>query len=198
VCVCVCVCVFFWFWIIVSFIKYTKYLFLIGQQVVFPRGSSDLFATCSMNDIRVWQTATSKELLRISVPNKVGLSEIVHIPEIYCVYGHPFVCPLSSSFLFFCDSSVQDCHCIAFHPDGKSIVSGWDDGVIRAFTPQTGKLMFEIPNAHSKGVTALAFTHDAGRLVSGGGEGLVRVWKLGKETQTLVTGMKEHKVLIFN
>ncbi len=44
----------------------------------------------------------------------------------------------------------QECHCIAFHPDGKSIVSGWDDGVVRAFTPQTGKLLFQISNAQSK------------------------------------------------
>lgn len=129
------------------------------NQVAFPRGTSDLFATCSLNDIRVWQTATGKELLRISVPNK-------------------------------------ECHCIAFHPDGKAIVSGWDDGVVRAFTPQTGKLMYQIVNAQSKGVTALAFTNDATRLLTGGGEGLVRVWKLGKDTQTLVTGMKEHKGLI--
>jgi WD40 repeat protein len=30
---------------------------------------SDVFATCSKNDIRVWNTETSLELLRISVPN---------------------------------------------------------------------------------------------------------------------------------
>ena len=83
------------------------------QQVAFPRGTSELFATCSINDIRVWQTATNKEALRITVPNK-------------------------------------ECHCISFQPDGKFIVSGWDDGVVRAFTPQTGKLLFEIPNAQSK------------------------------------------------
>lgn len=30
---------------------------------------SDLFATCAKNEIRVWNTDTSKELLRIEVPN---------------------------------------------------------------------------------------------------------------------------------
>lgn len=30
---------------------------------------SDVFVTCSKNDIRVWNTNTSKELLRITVPN---------------------------------------------------------------------------------------------------------------------------------
>lgn len=33
------------------------------------RGTSELFATCSQDDIRVWHTESSKELLRIRVPN---------------------------------------------------------------------------------------------------------------------------------
>uniref|UniRef100_A0A8C7SWI7 Cilia- and flagella-associated protein 52 n=1 Tax=Oncorhynchus mykiss TaxID=8022 RepID=A0A8C7SWI7_ONCMY len=39
------------------------------KDVAFPFGSSELFATCSQDDIRVWHAETSKELLRISVPN---------------------------------------------------------------------------------------------------------------------------------
>jgi hypothetical protein len=41
------------------------------QQVEFAPGSSDIFATCSSPDIRIWQTASNKELLRIVVPNQV-------------------------------------------------------------------------------------------------------------------------------
>ena len=33
-------------------------------------------------------------------------------------------------------------------PDGKSIISGWNDGKIRAHGPQTGKLLYTINNAH--------------------------------------------------
>lgn len=40
---------------------------------------------------------------------------------------------------------------IIFSYDGKSIISAWNDGVIRAFTPLTGKLIYAIPNAHNKG-----------------------------------------------
>lgn len=40
---------------------------------------------------------------------------------------------------------------IVFSYDGKSIVSAWNDGVIRAFTPLTGKLIYAIPHAHNKG-----------------------------------------------
>lgn len=40
---------------------------------------------------------------------------------------------------------------VLFAYDGRSILTAWDDGVIRAFTPLTGKLMYAIPNAHNKG-----------------------------------------------
>lgn len=35
----------------------------------FVSGSSDLFATCCYQDIRIWHLPSSKELLRITVPN---------------------------------------------------------------------------------------------------------------------------------
>lgn len=40
---------------------------------------------------------------------------------------------------------------VLFAHDGQSILTAWDDGVIRAFTPITGKLIYAIPNAHNKG-----------------------------------------------
>lgn len=41
---------------------------------------------------------------------------------------------------------------IIFSFDGKSIITAWNDGTIRAFTPLTGKLIYAISNAHNKGV----------------------------------------------
>lgn len=55
--------------------------------------------------------------------------------------------------------------------DGKSIISGWSDGKIRAFGPQSGKLLYTINDAHHKAVTALATTSDSKRVISGGEEG---------------------------
>ncbi|KAM6297486.1 cilia- and flagella-associated protein 52 [Aegotheles albertisi] len=124
-------------------------------DIVFPVGCSDLFATCSKNDIRVWHTPESKELLRIVNPNVT-------------------------------------CHALEIMKDGESIVSGWSDRKIRAFTPQTGQLMYEINNAHSSAVTAIAATSDGQRIVSGGGEGQVRVWQIYEKIQKLVEVMKEH------
>nr|XP_020760200.1 cilia- and flagella-associated protein 52 [Odocoileus virginianus texanus] len=106
------------------------------EDIVFPFGTAELFATCAKKDIRVWHTLTNRELLRITVPN-------------------------------------MTCHGIDFMRDGKSIISAWDDGRIRAFAPETGRLMYVINNAHRIGVTAIATTSDYKRIISGGGEGEV-------------------------
>jgi WD40 repeat protein len=77
--------------------------------------------------------------------------------------------------------------------DGKSIVSGWNDGKIRAFLPQSGKLFYVINDAHNHGVTALALTDDCQRVISGGMEGEVRIWKIGSQTQIMEASLKEHR-----
>ncbi|XP_021270320.1 cilia- and flagella-associated protein 52 [Numida meleagris] len=125
------------------------------HDIVFPFGTSDLFATCSKDDIRVWHTPENRELLRIVIPN-------------------------------------MTCNAIDFMRDGKSIISAWNDGKIRAFMPESGREMYVINNAHSLGVTAIAATTDCKRIVSGGGEGQVRVWTIGEKTRKLEAVLKEH------
>ncbi|BHF74951.1 Cilia- and flagella-associated protein 52 [Sparganum proliferum] len=111
------------------------------NDVKFANNCADLFVTCSFEDIRVFNTPTQQELLRINIPNMV-------------------------------------CYTIDIMKDGTSIVSGWDDSKIRAFAPESGRLMYTVHDAHKKGVTAIAATSDKTRIVSGGGEGQVRVWRL--------------------
>ena len=99
------------------------------NEISFPYGYSEVFATCSMNDIRVWNSRNRQELLRIQVPN-------------------------------------VECHTVSFMQNGKSIVSGWSDGQIRAFLPQSGKLLYVINNAHVHGATAITTTSDSGRYIT--------------------------------
>ena len=87
-----------------------------------------------------------------------------------------------------------ECLCVNFMNDGKSIISGWSDGKIRAFKPRSGKLIYAINDAHRGGVTtAITSSKDCLRIISGGQSGRVRVWKIGKETQIMIASMKEHK-----
>lgn len=85
------------------------------------------------------------------------------------------------------------CQCICISPDGKAVITGWNDGKIRAFKPKSAKLMYVINNAHRDSVTAIACTSDSKRLVSGGKGGEVRIWNVGQQTQTMIASLKQHK-----
>lgn len=41
-----------------------------------------------------------------------------------------------------------ECHCIQITQGGGTILSGWEDGKIRAFYPESGRLKFVINDAH--------------------------------------------------
>uniref|UniRef100_A0A3Q1HKP4 Cilia- and flagella-associated protein 52 n=1 Tax=Anabas testudineus TaxID=64144 RepID=A0A3Q1HKP4_ANATE len=129
------------------------------KDVAIAFGTSELFATCSKEDIRLWHIDKPKELLRITVPN-------------------------------------MTCNSLDFMVDGHSIISAWDDGKIRVFAPESGRVMLIIHNAHRMGVTAIAGTRDCKRIVSGGGEGQVRVWELQSRGHRLLETMKEHKATV--
>ena len=88
---------------------------------------------------------------------------------------------------------------VDFMPDGKSIISAWTDGKIRAFLPQSGKLYWIINNAHKAGqkdfggVTCIAVSQDCKNVISGGEDCEVRVWDIGLQTKKLQSAQKVHR-----
>lgn len=48
---------------------------------------------------------------------------------------------------------TQICKSILISHDGRSIISGWSDGKIRAFYPESGKLLYVIHDVHKGDVT---------------------------------------------
>ena len=91
-----------------------------------------------------------------------------------------------------------ECFDIDFSQDGKTILSAWSDGKIRAFLPQSGKLLYEIIDAHREGVTAIQGTVESKRVFSGGMDGTIRVWSTGLQKQNLIHSMKEHRGRVWN
>lgn len=85
---------------------------------------------------------------------------------------------------------------VVFAKDGKSVITSWNDGCLRAFTPLTGKLIFTITNAHNKGCSCVAVSSSGRLLASGGVEGQVRVWKIGATSQDLVGVLKQHSASV--
>ncbi|ABO97220.1 predicted protein [Ostreococcus lucimarinus CCE9901] len=88
---------------------------------------------------------------------------------------------------------TSKCLCVSFMPDGDTLLSGWDDGKIRAHDRETGELFFVAANAHDK-VTALRGMKDSSGIISGGSEGNVRLWNvINGSIITLEASMKEHR-----
>ena len=69
--------------------------------------------------------------------------------------------------------------CVAVAADGGLLHSGWDDGKLRCFTPEKGRLALVVHDAQPDAVTALAATTDGRRVMTGGRDGRVRLWALG-------------------
>jgi len=151
----------------------------------------------------------------------ISTGHVRHINDIAFHYGNAQV-PGSSQFFLTCGKNdiriwrlpggpellrIQvpqlECNCVIVSPQGNLIVSGWDDGLIRAFSPESGKLRFVITDAHPAegGVRSLAMD-DNDVIVSGGGDGRVRVWKLKHCADRIVTKMivshKDHNKQVTN
>ena len=90
-----------------------------------------------------------------------------------------------------------DCKACSVSPSGGLIVSGWSDGKIRAFLPESGKMKFLIPDAHQGMCTALALADDDNyapwRIISGGADGRVRIWNITSQHQAMISSLKEHR-----
>lgn len=86
-------------------------------------------------------------------------------------------------------AGMKCCPCMVVQ-NGQSIISGWSDGKIRAFGPQSGKLLYTIHDAHQGAVTAISGTPDSSRIISGGEEGMVRMWAIHPHSQVMQASMK--------
>lgn len=53
-------------------------------------------------------------------------------------------------------------------------------------------MLYAIENAHKSGVTAVTTTDDTKNIISGGGEGEVRVWEKIGSTWKMKGSVKEH------
>ncbi|MGB3512819.1 MAG: hypothetical protein WBA93_27100 [Microcoleaceae cyanobacterium] len=69
--------------------------------------------------------------------------------------------------------------CLAFNPDGKTLLSGSSDGKIQEWTV-TGKPLSTFPEnseQHSRGVTSIAFSPDGETLISSGRDQTIKIWQ---------------------
>ena len=74
----------------------------------------------------------------------------------------------------------------AFSPDGKTVASGFDDGVIQLFSIESTSCLRTF-SRHRKPVVAVAFSPDSSNVVSGSNDKTLKLWK-----ETCVRKFSEH------
>ena len=86
------------------------------------------------------------------------------------------------------------CHSINLTNDGSLILSGWSDGKVRAFYPESGAVKFVIHDAHALGVTAVCASMRGDRIITGGADGKVRFWDA--RSLKMISSLCEHKTRV--
>jgi len=76
---------------------------------------------------------------------------------------------------------------VLFSPDGRWVVTGGEDGMIRAWDPSSGKLGFELPG-HTSCVNNLAFAPDGRTLASGSCDKTARLWDFAARRELRTIG----------
>jgi len=155
------------------------------NDMCFPRRSSDLFVTCSKNDIRIWNCAKRRELLRIQVPNITCQCICLNPPgsTILSGWGDSKIRafkPQSGKL----DYVITDAHQGAVtsvictnSPEESSgqygVVSGGADGRVRIWR---GNKMIASLKEHKGAVTEIKITKDDTQLVSASADGSCIIW----------------------
>ncbi|WP_407882752.1 WD40 repeat domain-containing protein, partial [Scytonema sp. NUACC26] len=79
---------------------------------------------------------------------------------------------------------------IAISQDGITLASGGDDGTVKLWNFQTGRLLSSL-SGHSTGVKSIAISPNGRTVVSGGVDGTVKLWDL--QTGRLLRTLNGHK-----
>lgn len=85
---------------------------------------------------------------------------------------------------------------VAYHPNSKAerLVLGMADGSISIWNLGDARRIAEIapPERHAGPVTCLDYSPDGTRLISGGGDGLVRIWNASSDVPVLLASLTGH------
>ncbi|KAA6390230.1 MAG: hypothetical protein EZS28_014239 [Streblomastix strix] len=78
---------------------------------------------------------------------------------------------------------------------GYSVISGWSDGKIRSFGPESGRMQHVIGDVHKK-VSSVSTFQNSSAIVSGVSEGQICLWKFNRDNQQIVATRKEYVVAL--
>jgi hypothetical protein len=84
-------------------------------------------------------------------------------------------------------------HAVAFHPDGKRVLTGSSDNTIGVWSLESGALLFQL-EGHTDSVRGLLCLRDGKTLISSSDDATIRIWDLPTRSQRQVLRGHENKV----
>jgi RNA polymerase sigma factor (sigma-70 family) len=142
--------------------------------------------------LQLWDIGTGKLLHGINDPKKGFAHSVAFSPNGEMVAASLegriiLVDSRTGQQLRHLDTNTQTSGCLVFTPDGKTLVSGTQNGELRVWNTATGEIRF---NLNSAGVTALALSPDGTTAALGGYGSSVQLWNVdtGKRLFTQYQG----------
>ncbi|KZC13749.1 WD repeat-containing protein 16 [Dufourea novaeangliae] len=152
-------------------------------DLAFPRNRSEIFATTSKHDIRVWKLKTQKELLRITVPNFICSSlcfdrnsgTIISAWDDGAIRGFALN---GGNLLFVIDRAhTRSVSAITITNDDCRLISGGCDGQVRVWNAKSEmRQLLHVLKEHRGPITSLHVSSDDKNLISSSTDGTCIIW----------------------
>jgi RNA polymerase sigma factor (sigma-70 family) len=164
---------------------------------VSPDGHLLAVATNGGTHIRLLESATGKELQRLTNPGSGWFTAVAFSPDGKTLltggnrfrggwWGTPCLWDVrTGKELRQFQGHQNNARSVAFSPDGKTVVSGGEDSTVRLWETDTGKEL-RLLRGHQHQVEAVVFSPD-GRILASSGAQTIRFWDLetGRELRRL-------------
>ena len=148
------------------------------------------------NEVAVCDAATGRDRYDFRFPVGVGTQRVALFPDgkrlaLACANLTLRIVDLPPPFALIGEPPRPKVWCVAYSPDGKVLVSGDGDGLIRVCDPGAGESRAEL-RGHRDMVNALAFSPPGqmgdrpALLASGSNDGTVRLWDVGRGRERAV------------
>jgi WD40 repeat protein len=143
--------------------------------------------------IRVWDTITGHELAVLRGERNFGCLKFLTDGNVVRSNA-PSVIEIDSTR----EAAIRQAHegsayCVAFAPDGESLATGADDGVIRVWQARAGPVPPPL-RGHARTVTAAAFSSNGRWFASASTDGTARLWDTASGYEARVLQGHDHQV----
>jgi WD40 repeat protein len=174
--------------------------FYDGDQynaLAFVAGGRVLASSTQGGPVRLWDTATGKEL-RALARHKYAASALAASPDGKTLATPAYEEPLlriwevhTGKELRQLTAGAGGTRALAFAPDGKTLAAAAKDSIIRLWETTGWRQVGQLAG-HRDWISSVAFLPDGKTLVSGGEDGTIRLWDVaaGRERRRLADNVK--------